>query len=261
MNRFFSPALLSRSMLHRALLSALLACTASTTHVAAFAQTASKGALNPPPSADLDYTINANQKGLPLNGSAVLHWTNSKDKYAISTETRAMLLGKILEAKSEGAIDASGLAPSTSTEKRYRKDTTTTTFNRETRSITFSASDASYPIKGGEQDLNSVVWQLATIARSLPAKFKQGASIPMVVAGQKDAEPWTFKVGKAETIKTPLGDLKAVKVSKLIKDGSKEQKIDIWFASSKDWYPVRIRFTEPSSDFIEQTISKITPQS
>ena len=261
MNRFFSPALLSRSMLHRALLSALLACTASTTHVAAFAQTASKGALNPPPSADLDYTINANQKGLPLNGSAVLHWTNSKDKYAISTETRAMLLGKILEAKSEGAIDASGLAPSTSTEKRYRKDTTTTTFNRETRSITFSASDASYPIKGGEQDRNSVVWQLATIARSLPAKFKQGASIPMVVAGQKDAEPWTFKVGKAETIKTPLGDLKAVKVSKLIKDGSKEQKIDIWFASSKDWYPVRIRFTEPSSDFIEQTISKITPQS
>lgn len=256
MNRF-----VSRSLLSRALLGALFVCAASTSHVAAFAQTATKAALNPPPSADLDYTINANQKGLPLNGSAVLHWTNSKDKYAISTETRAMLLGKILEAKSEGAIDASGLAPATSTEKRYRKDATTTTFNRETRSISFSASDASYPIKGGEQDRNSVVWQLATIARSLPAKFKQGTSIPMVVAGQKDADPWVFKVGKTETVKTPFGDLKAVKVSKVIKDGSKEQKIDIWFASSKEWYPVRIRFTEPSGDFIEQTISRITPQS
>ncbi len=256
MNRFFSRTLLSRSFL-----SVLFACLASASHVAAFAQTSAKTALNPPPSADLDYAINANQKGLPLNGSAVLHWTNSKDKYAISTETRAMLLGKILEAKSEGAIDASGLVPTTSTEKRYRKDATTTTFNRETRSISFSASDASYPIKGGEQDRNSVVWQLATMARSLPAKFKQGASIPMVVAGQKDADPWNFKVGKAETIKTPLGDLKAVKVSKVIKDGGKEQKIDIWFASSKEWYPVKIRFTEPSGDFIEQTISKITPQS
>lgn len=261
MNRFLSSTLLSRPVRHRVLLAALFACAASTTHIAAFAQTAAKAALNPPPSADLDYSINANQKGLPLNGSAVLHWSNSKDKYAISTETRAMLLGKILEAKSEGSIDASGLVPAISTEKRYRKEATTTTFNRETRNITFSASEATYPIRGGEQDRNSVVWQLATLARSLPAKFKSGSSIPMVVAGQKDADPWTFKVGKAETIKTPLGDLKAVKVSKVIKDGGKEQKIDIWFASSKEWYPVRIRFTEPSGDFIEQTISKITPQS
>lgn len=251
----------SRSLLSRTLLSVLFFCAASASHVGAFAQTTAKAALNPPPSADLEYSINANQKGLPLNGSAVLHWINSKDKYAISTETRAMLLGKILEAKSEGAIDASGLAPATSTEKRYRKDATTTTFNRETRNITFSASDSNYPIKGGEQDRNSVVWQLATIARSLPAKFKSGASIPVVVAGQKDADAWTFKVGKAETIKTPFGDLKTIKVSKVIKEDDKDQKIDIWFASSKEWYPVRIRFTEPSGDFIEQTISKITPQS
>ncbi len=261
MTRFLSRSLLSRPLLQRAFIAGLFACIASTSSVAAFAQKAAKTALNPPPSADLDYTIHANQKGLPLTGSAMLHWSNSKDRYAISTETRAMLLGKILEAKSEGAIDASGLAPATSTEKRYRKDATTTTFNRDTRNITFSASDASYPIKGGEQDRNSVVWQLATIARSLPAKFKQGASIPVVVAGQKDADPWTFKVGKTETIKTPLGNLKAVKVDKVIKDGGKEQKIEIWFASGKEWYPVRIRFTEPSGDFIEQTISKITPQS
>lgn len=252
---------ISRPSFSSTLLNALVICVASTVHVPAFSQSAAKGALNPPPSATLDYTINAKQKGLSLNGSSVLNWTNSKNSYAINTETRAMLLGKILEAKSEGKIDATGLVPATSTEKRYRKDVTTTTFNRETRSITFSASDARYPIKGGEQDRNSVVWQLATMARSLPVKFKSGASIPMVVAGQKDTDAWTFKVGKAETIKTPMGDLKAVKVSKVIKDSDKEQKIDIWLASSKEWYPVRIRFTEPEGDFIEQTVSKITPQS
>lgn len=233
---------------------------ASAAPLAAFAQSSAKTAINPPPSANLDYAINASQKGLSLNGSALLHWSSSKNRYAISTETKAALLGKILEAKSEGAIDAYGLAPLTSSEKRFRKDPTTTTFNRETRSISFSASDASFPIKGGEQDRNSVVWQLATMARSTPAKFKTGASLPMVVAGQKDADAWTFKVGKSETIKTGLGDLKAVKVSKLIKDGDNEQKIDIWFAPGKEWYPVRIRFTEPSGDFIDQTITKITPQ-
>lgn len=241
--------------------SLLLACVVSASHSAAFAQTPAPAAINPPPSAQLDYTILANQRGLPLHGTAVLHWENSKDHYSISTETRAMLLGKILEAKSEGTIDASGLAPRTSTEKRFRKNPTTTTFNREARTITFSASDASYAIKGGEQDRNSVIWQLATMARSAPKKFKQGATIPMVVAGQKDADPWAFKVGKPETIKTALGSIKTVKISKLIKDGGKEQKIDIWFAPAMEWYPVRLRFTEPEGDFIEQTVAKVTPQS
>ncbi|CAL63050.1 Conserved hypothetical protein [Herminiimonas arsenicoxydans] len=251
MNRFFA----------RFFFNFILAGMTSAATLSAFAQAPAKFTVNPPASADLNYTINAHQSGLTLNGTATLHWSRDKDRYSISTETRAMLLGKILEAKSEGAIDAHGLAPLTSTEKRMRKDPTTTTFNRETRSITFSASDASYPIKGGEQDRNSVVWQLATIARSTPAKFKTGANISMMVAGQKDADQWTFKVGKSETIKTSLGDLKTIKVSKLVKGNDKSQKIDIWFAPGKEWYPVRIRFAEPSGDFIEQTIAKITPQS
>lgn len=240
----------------------LLACALTLSH-GAVAQTAKRAAatVSPPPSATLNYTINANQHGLPLNGSAVVQWTSGNGRYAITTETRAMLLGKILEAKSEGAIDASGLAPLTSVEKRYRKDATTTTFNRDTNTITFSASSATHPIKGGEQDRNSVVWQLATIARSTPAKFKAGSTITIVVAGQKDADTWNFKVGKSEKIKSPLGDLNAVKVSKVVKDAGKEQKIDIWFAPSRNWYPVRIRFSEPEGDFIEQTITSIAAQS
>lgn len=237
---------------------ALLAC-ALTVSFGAAAQT-KRATANPPPSADLNYTINANQHGLPLNGSAVVHWTNGDGHYAIVTETRAMLVGKILEAKSEGTIDANGLVPLTSTEKRYRKSPTTTTFDRQAGTITFSASGESQPIKGGEQDRNSIVWQLATIGRSTPAKMKNGSSLAIVVAGQKDAETWNFKVGKSEKIKSPLGDLNAVKVSKVVKDAGKEQKIDIWFAPTREWYPVRIRFSEPEGDFIEQEISSIGPQ-
>lgn len=247
--------------LSRNLESMLLACVIATSTGAVFAQTSVKRAFNLPPSADLNYAITANQRGLQLNGTASIHWTADKNNYSITSETRAMLLGKILEAKSEGGIDAYGLAPSTSTEKRYRKDPTTATFNRDTKTITFSASDASYPIKGGEQDRNSVVWQLATIARSTPNKFKAGATIPLIVAGQKDADAWTFKVNKSEKINTTLGDLNTVKVSKVIKDGSSEQKLDIWFAPSMQWYPARVRITEPEGDFIEQTLTKVTPLS
>ncbi|MNR80691.1 hypothetical protein D3C72_114170 [compost metagenome] len=238
------------------LLATLIAGSAST----ALAQTAAKRGVNLPPSAELSYAINANQRGLALNGTAILHWSTDKSTYSITSETRAMLLGKILEAKSEGVVDASGLAPLTSTEKRYRKDPTTVTFNRETKTISFSASEASYPIKGGEQDRNSVVWQLATIARSTPNKFKTGASIPLTVVGQKDAEAWTFKVKKAEKIKTSTGELNTVKVSRVVTDGGKDQQLDIWFAPSMEWYPARVRITEPEGDFIEQTLNKVTPQ-
>lgn len=252
-----------KSFPYRKLAPVFLACAIAASSAASFAKAPAKaataGKINPPPSAELSYTIKAKQKGLSLDGNAVVHWSADADRYSVTTETRAMLLGKILEAKSEGGIDSFGLAPLSSTEKRFRKEATTTTFNRAAKTITFSASDASYPIKGGEQDRNSAVWQLATLARSAPQKFKTGATIPLFVAGQKDADAWTFKVDKQEKISTALGKLNTVHLSKLVKDGSKEQKIEIWFAPSMQWYPVRLRFTETNGDFLEQTAEKITP--
>src|SRR3546814_7626780 len=60
-----------------------------------------KHTIQPPPSVDLDYTIKAQQKGLSLTGDASVQWRASKDQYSMTSETRAMLLGKILETKSE----------------------------------------------------------------------------------------------------------------------------------------------------------------
>jgi hypothetical protein len=226
----------------------------------AFAHSASKSAprkIDPPPSANLDYTISAKQKGLTLNGSALVRWHTDGRRYSIATETRASLLGKILEAKSEGAIDRYGLAPDSASEKRFRKEQTTTTFDRRSGRISFSASDASYPIKGGEQDRNSVTWQLVTLARG--NGFKTGNTVSLTVAGQKDADTWTFKVGRQEKISTPLGSLTALPLTKLVKDAGRDQKVELWLAPGKEWYPVRLRFSEPNGDTIEQTISRIAP--
>lgn len=228
---------------------------------AAWAQAPAKTKINPPPSADLNYAIKAKQSGLTLDGSAVVHWSTTPGQFSIATETRAMLVGKILEAKSEGKIDAHGLAPLTSTEKRFRKEPTSVTFDRQANTIRFSTSDATYPIKGGEQDRNSAVWQLAALARGAQGKFKPGSEWPMFVAGQKDGDLWTFKVTKQEKIKTPLGDLNAVHVARVVKGDNRSQQLDIWLAPTLEWYPVRIRFTEPEGDYIEQTLENITRKS
>lgn len=216
-----------------------------------------KHKYNLPPSADLAYTITAKQGGFTIDGSSLMKWTAAGNKFVTTTETRAMLFGKILDAKSEGTIDEYGLAPSKFTEKRIRKEPTATTFNRETKTISFSASTETYPLEGGEQDRTSAIWQLISVARAAAGKFKPGSEWTFFVAGQRDAEPWTFKVVKQEKISTPLGDVTSMHIFKAPPPDAKGQQLDIWLAPSLEWYPVRLRFTDADGDFVEQSLEKI----
>ncbi len=246
-----------RIPLRFALLS-LLAWGAFAITASAAERTAIKYKINLPPSADLAYTVKAKQSGLTLDGTTTIRWRAANKKFSIETETRAALVGKILEAKSEGTIDEYGLAPAVFTQKRFRKPQTTTTFDRRTKTITFTKSSQTYPIKGGEQDRSSAVWQLAAIARGAQSKFKPGSTWTFFVAGDDDAESWTFKVIKQEKIKTPLGDLNAFHVVSMPASDSKGQQLDIWLAPSQEWYPVRLRFTEDDKESIEQILQKIS---
>lgn len=239
-------------------LSSLLAWGTLFTPASAAERTAVKYKFNVPPSADLFYSIKAKQSGLTVEGDALLQWHAANGKFSAITETRAMLVGKILDARSEGAIDDYGLAPVTFTEKRFRKPQTTVSFNRQTKTISFTQSARTYPIKGGEQDRASMIWQLIAVARAAPAKFKAGSEWTFFVAGQRDAEPWAFKVIKQEKITTPQGDMSALHVLRKPPPDSQGQQLDIWLAPSLDWYPVRLRFTDSDNEFVEQTLQKVT---
>lgn len=210
-----------------------------------------------PPSADLNYAITARQHGLTINGTASVQWRAGDGKYAIATESRAAIFGKILEQRSEGVIDEFGLAPVTFYEKRFRKEPNTTTFNRDAKTITFSEGDASYPIKGGEQDRGSAQWQLAAQARATPDKFKPGSEWQYFVAGRRDAEPWSFKVVKTETVQLGSGEVQAVHLVKAPPPDHQGQQVDLWLAPSMDWYPVRVRFNDADGDFVDQTLEKV----
>lgn len=229
--------------------------TANATNTAKAAN-AAKYKTNVPPSAELSYNIKARQHGIPVDGSAVVRWSVADRTFSISNETRANLLGKILDARTEGIIDGFGLAPLNFNEKRFSKKATATTFDRAQRTIRFSASNQTYPITGGEQDRNSIVWQLVSVARAAQGKLKAGTGWTFFVAGQRDADPWTFKVVKAEKIRTPLGPLDTVHVKRLPPDGDGQQ-LDIWLAPKRDWYPVRLRFEDDNGDFIDQTLEKV----
>ena len=248
--------LISRTLAHLAA-TALLTASMTLPALAADDHPSVKRPFSLPPTADLAYAIKARHSGLTLDGSALVKWLAANGKYQISVESHATLLGKIQSSSSKGAIDGYGLAPVTATEKRFRKSPTTLTFNRDAGTLTFSASEVRYPLKGGEQDRASIVWQLVGNARAAAKKFNIGSSWPYFVAGRTEADIWNFKVGKTEKIATLMGTVDAIKVARLLPPGSREQQLDIWLAPSLEWYPVKIRFSEPDGEVIEQVLQKI----
>jgi hypothetical protein len=231
----------------------ILAASASSVSTAA-----TQSRINPPPSADLAYSISAKQSGLNVKGDSTIRWRTSDNKYAVTIETNAMMFGKILETSSEGVLASTGLVPTRFTERRYRKPEAVTIFNRTDKTVTYSGSQQPYPLKGGEQDRSSIIWQLASIARTNPGKFKAGSEWTFPVAGRRDIEPWTFRVIQTETIKIPYGELSALHLQK-IASPNRDQEIDVWLAPSLDWYPVQLRMSERDGATIEQKLLKVTP--
>ena len=103
-----------------------------------------KRAFELPPSADLSYDLSARQRGFSLKGDALITWRAGGGKYSLKAESKVPVLGTITEDRSDGTVDAFGLAPREFWEKRLRKDPTTTTFDSSScgircpRSVMFS---------------------------------------------------------------------------------------------------------------------------
>ena len=213
--------------------------------------------FNLPPSAELTYSVKANSHGIPLAGNGTITWRQGDGKYTLVTEARSGIFGKVLDYRSEGSIDAYGLAPDTYYEKRMRKGAGTTTFRRDAKTIDFADNDKSVPLKGGEQDRSSAPWQLAAIARGAPEKFTPGSEWAMYVAGRRSAETWTFRVVGTETVQTGQGEVKAVHFSKSPPKSNQGQQVDLWLAPGLEWYPVRLVFTEDDGDSFEQLLDKV----
>jgi hypothetical protein len=213
-----------------------------------------------PPSAELKYDVQRVPAGggNPWYGSGTIDWQHSGDKYQVAGETR-FLLFKPLKFTSEGSIDGYGIAPVLYSEKRFNRSETATHFNRDQRgNISFSASQSTYQIKGGEQDLGSAIWEIAAIGRGDRERFVPGAQIDLLVAGSRDADIWSILVVGQEEIEIDHNKTQAWHVARIPPAGSHGRKIDIWLAPQDQWYPVRILQTESSGEYYDMTMTSVS---
>ena len=212
----------------------------------------------PLPSAEVRYDVRAQRDGKTVYGSGKIAWQTSGDTYTIDGEA-GVLFFSVLTFKSEGSVAADGIMPLRYNEKRFRKPSTNTHFQRDNHLISFSASTATYPRSGGEQDRASIVWQLAAIGRGDSAQFTSGAALDIFVAGVRDGEVWSIKVIAQEDIEIAGGSLPTWHLQRLPRPGSYDTQVDIWLAPTRGWYPVRLRQTERNGDVLDMTMSSISP--
>ncbi len=226
--------------------------TAASIANAAVPQTAKN--INIPPSVDLAYTVSTQYNGLNVNGNSSIQWKTDEQSYTLQTETRIGLLGKIMEATSSGQIGSKGLMPEKYVEKRLRKASMATIFNRVEDTIAYP-SGSTAKMKDMTQDRASVVWQLVSLARANPDKFVMNSNWTFNVAGNSKTQLWRFKVVKIGNLSTPMGQIKTVQLTRH-DDG---QQTSVWLAPGNNWYPVQILLIEKNGTQIKQTIKKMTP--
>jgi hypothetical protein len=215
--------------------------------------------VNLPPSATFEMTLDrVDADGTKWTGGATMTWHTDGSHYRASVEAGISMLVtrlNLLVLRSEGEIDDYGIAPATYTEKRARRAETATHFNRDAGSISFSASERSYPLLVGAQDKATVPFQLGGIGRADLNQF--GGDIDIQVGEDKEATIFRFQLVGEEEIDTRLGKVVTWHLSRPPKPGTYSSRLDIWLAPGLNWYPIQIRNTEASGALTTQTVANI----
>jgi hypothetical protein len=212
-----------------------------------------------PPAADIMLDVaRTDANGTRWSGDALLSWTLTPASYKIRVEAGIGVLFahvNLLTLTSEGMVGEEGFIPSLMTEKRRGRSLTATHFDRANGKLSFSASEATYPLVWGAQDKASVLLQLAAIARGDPKQLS--GNIDILVGEDRDASVFSFVVVGQEQIDTRMGRIATWHLTRPPKPGSYNSRLDLWLAPERGWYPVQIRNVESSGAVTTQTVNNI----
>lgn len=210
-------------------------------------------AVKLPGSARLDYTVTGSSRGLTYHAGAVLNWQNSGSSYDAIMTVSALFIGSRSMA-SQGQIVSEGLAPGRFADKF--KSEVAAHFEADKGQVSFSANTPTVPWIKGMQDRVSVFFQLAGMLAGNPEGFPVGSTISMVTVGPRDADGWTFVVEAPEKLLLPFGEINTLRLSRQPRKEF-DQKVEIWYAPSLGYLPVRSKITQANGDFVDQQLTAV----
>lgn len=208
-------------------------------------------AISIPGSVRLQYKLTGLSRNLNYQANGEMTWLRDGNRYEASMVVSAFLLGT-RSLSSVGEVTADGLAPKRFSDKS--RSELAAHFDADKGKITFSANRPDAPWQRGAQDRLSVFFQLAGLLAGQPGGFPAGSKIPIYTVSPREADTWAFSVEIEETLNLPLGELRALR---LTREPRREfdQKVEAWFAPTLAYWPVRIKITQSNGDFIDQQLA------
>jgi Protein of unknown function (DUF3108) len=210
-------------------------------------------AFKAPESVNLNYDVQGKVKGFNYSASGELQWRQDGQNYEARLEVSALFLGSRVQT-SNGTLGDEGLMPTRFGDKT--KSERAAHFQRDKGIISFSANKPEAKLLKGAQDRLSVVLQIGALLAADPQRFPAESLLSFQTASQNEAEIWLFEVGNAETLRLPYGELSAVKLSRAPRRDF-DQRIEIWYAPSLGYLPVRLRITNANGDTVDQLLNSI----
>ncbi|MBU6223768.1 MAG: DUF3108 domain-containing protein [Burkholderiales bacterium] len=206
-----------------------------------------------PDSVLLKYQVLGMSKQMNYSAWAEFSWQQDGQRYDSKLEVGAFLLGSRSQT-SQGTLGVEGLMPQRFGDK-YRSEVASH-FQRDKGVISFSTNAPEAPLLKGAQDRLSVVMQIAALLSADPERYPVGTLLSFQTVATRDAEVWLFLVEKSETLQLPYGEVPTIKINRKPRKEF-DQAIELWFAPSIDYLPVRLRVTNANGDFVDQQLRKL----
>ena len=168
----------------------------------------------------------------------------------------AAILGADVDERS--LLRWNGNAPET-VDYSYRQELGWKTRERSLRidaahhSVVSRDKDRQYspPYRPGLLDRHAI-----TVAMMQDLASGRRGELTYVVPNRNDIEEQHYRIADTTSVATPFGNLPAVRVER-VRDSGDGRSTTIWFASSRDYLPLRIMQREPNGETIEMQIVSV----
>ncbi len=218
---------------------------------------ASASAAQPPHKVSLTYDLS-------YNGVVAAELTEVLEhdgkNFSLSSEGRGVGIGALLyrgaaKRSCRGEITSAGLRPLEYRDQRGDKPAAVARFDwaRKTLTQEHDGKNETTSMVPALQDRLSFLYNYAF--QSSP-DLKPGTEIKVTLTDGKGLSHFQYKVAGTETLKTPAGELETVHLVKQ-RDNQDDKGTEIWFASKRDYLPVRILVTEKDGVRIDQMLTRI----
>jgi uncharacterized protein YndB with AHSA1/START domain len=180
--------------------------------------------------------------------------------FSLTSEGRGKGIGALLyrgaaKRSCRGEVTSAGLRPLEYRDQRGDKPAAVARFDwvRKTLTQEHDGKNETTNMVPPLQDRLSFLYNYAF--QSSP-DLKPGKEIKVTLTDGKGLTQFHYNVAGSEVLKTPAGELETVHLVKQ-RDSKEDRGTEIWFASGRDYLPVRILVIEKDGVRIDQVLTRI----